>query len=322
MLIGVALGLGWLIGRTEFTFHKRLSPIVFRATSSVAGSVEEKTTRALTTHENVAAVPSAIRSASESSNEPPVPMLKAPLFKAPLWQPSSGEAPWLFSGAVGETARSKEQLQMRKNSGYMPRDSPLPYLGTPNNPVLTGTAFHHGHGNCPARCSLHGVCTPEGMCDCAPYYWGPDCSIPVVTQKICVYNDSQPWFCDKPACVHSKTEVFTHGGISSECVGPVLSRCQMQCSGRGSCRHGRCDCYDGFEGEACSSPTRWAAYGARSCTPLLGALLMLLSTVWGEVMYSIARSAAHVAKYRALYLWAIHIVVAPPQCMVDLGLRK
>lgn len=104
-----------------------------------------------------------------------------------LWEARPGEAPWYFPGASGGSPRAREQLQMRKNSGYWTRDSPLVSEATASRPLLTGTSWHHGRGTCPAGCEKHGTCDPTlGRCDCGPYHWGADCSVPVVTQKICV----------------------------------------------------------------------------------------------------------------------------------------
>lgn len=142
---------------------------------------------------------------------PPAVRGRRPLLSAPLWKPTVGEAPWYFPGARGASTRAREQLSMRASSGFLPRDSPLPPArGTAlQRPVLTGTSWHWGQGGCERHgCSGRGVCVPRtGRCDCGPYAWGARCSIPVVTQKICVYNDSRPWFCDKPACVTSRTEM-------------------------------------------------------------------------------------------------------------------
>ena len=114
----------------------------------------------------------------------------------------------ISAGAGGKTKRAREQLAMRINSGYLPRDSALPPASATKQPVLTGTSWHWGKGACPKNgCGAHGVCVQRyGRCDCGPYHWGADCSIPVVTQKICVYNDSKPWFCDKPACINTTSD--------------------------------------------------------------------------------------------------------------------
>uniref|UniRef100_A0A7S4B4E5 EGF-like domain-containing protein n=1 Tax=Chrysotila carterae TaxID=13221 RepID=A0A7S4B4E5_CHRCT len=184
-------------------------------------------------------------------------------FMAPPKTPA--DTPWLFAGAEGGTKRARSQLQMRKNSGYFGRDSPPVPLRAPNGslasgPVLTGTAWHWGPGRCPEACSARGVCSPEhGRCDCAPYAWGADCSVSVVTQRICVMNDSRPWFCDKPACIASRDEAYTLDGHSAQCVGEPLDACPRRCDGRGACvcNRGscRCECYEGFTGKSCSEAT-------------------------------------------------------------------
>ena len=69
------------------------------------------------------------------------------------------EAPWLFGAprrGVRISRRGAEQLQMRKNSGYLHRDSaPPPKPGGAT--VLTGTAWHHGSAVAPPRCSERGT---------------------------------------------------------------------------------------------------------------------------------------------------------------------
>lgn len=95
------------------------------------------------------------------------------------------EAPWLF-GAPGRgvriSKRGAAQLQMRKNSGFLHRDSaPPPKPGGAT--VLTGTAWHHGSAIAPRRCSERGTWSaPLRRCDCGPFAWGADCSVSVVTQ--------------------------------------------------------------------------------------------------------------------------------------------
>lgn len=184
------------------------------------------------------------------------------------------EAPWLF-GAPGRgvriSKRGAEQLQMRKNSGYLHRDSaPPPKPGGAT--VLTGTAWHHGSAVAPPRCSERGTWSaPLRRCDCGPFAWGADCSVSVVTQTICVYNDSRPWFCDKPACNQSGGELTAAGaapgaGGPEPCVGAPLSGCERGCSGRGRCARGVCACYDGYRGRACAEVEEAAARCLRGCS--------------------------------------------------------
>ena len=173
---------------------------------------------------------------------------------------------------------------MRKNCGFMARDSPLLPGSRVSRPVLTGTSWHWGpkattasaaideangaqqqpaasasKGRCGVGCGARGVCVPKlGRCDCGPYMWGANCSIPVVTQTICVYNDSSPWFCDKPACLHSTAEVAVAapGEPPRKCVGAPLFNCPRGCHGRGACKAGgRCFCYEGYGGVDCGTPT-------------------------------------------------------------------
>ena len=206
--------------------------------------------------------------ASVSTVVPPSRRHHQRWLTAPLWQPTPEEAPWYFPGMAGRSSRASAQFSMRKNSGFMPRDSPLPPARTTTHPVLTGTSYHWplsmsargggGDGPCGGGCSGKGVCVPHlGRCDCGPYTWGADCSIPVVTQTICVYNDSQPWFCDKPACMHKPDEMIAPyvGGPPRRCVGAPLDRCPQSCHGRGACMGGRCACYEGYQGVDCATPS-------------------------------------------------------------------
>ena len=164
------------------------------------------------------------------------------------------EAPWLFAAPGRHVSkRAVEQLQMRKNSGFLHRDSaPPPRPG--GSTVLTGTAWHYGTAVAPRRCSERGTwAAPLRRCDCGPFAWGADCSVSVVTQTICVHNDSRPWFCDKPACEKNGGEPVAPGaapgaGGGQLCVGDALGGCERSCSGRGRCARGVCACYDGYRG--------------------------------------------------------------------------
>ena len=197
-----------------------------------------------------------------------------------LWQPTPDEAPWYFAGAGGRSNRARSQLAMRKSSGYLARDSALPPArgaSQPSQPVLTGTSWHWplpatpagGGGRavapCGGGCGANGVCVPHlGRCDCGPYWWGADCSIPVVCtnpQCICVYNDSNPWFCDAPQCRRDPNELVrpAPGQPPRRCVGRPLDKCPKSCSGRGRCLGGAfgggsCACFEGFAGRDCSQP--------------------------------------------------------------------
>ena len=150
---------------------------------------------------------------------------------------------------------------MRKNSGFQARDSPLPKV-TGTTPILTGTSYHWPLTNkkCGGGCSGKGVCVPNlNRCDCGPYTWGADCSVAVVHSDfghglgVCVHNDSHPWFCDRPACIHSGSETYTtfKGGPSYKCTGQPLDRCAHGCHGRGRCLRGTCMCYEGYVGADC-----------------------------------------------------------------------
>ena len=188
------------------------------------------------------------------------------------------DAPWLFSGGTGRpTRRAGEQLQMRKNSGFMGRDSPpLPPPG--GALTLTGTAWHHGGAAAAERCAARGVWSAAlQRCDCGPFAWGADCSVAVVTQTICVMNDSKPWFCDKPACVSRADERVSAGGefgarsaealqAKVRCVGEPLQNCPGGCSGRGACRGRTCACYDGYTGPSCAGVDATAARCMGGCS--------------------------------------------------------
>ena len=116
-----------------------------------------------------------------------------------------------FIGSAGGFATRELELDsMRKAAGWRSSDSPiLPAQLT--TPVLTGNAWHWGTGKCPSECwSNGGVCSHDlGRCDCPRHRYGQSCEIlvqPAVARKHifsgwCVYNDSQPFFCDKPLCV-------------------------------------------------------------------------------------------------------------------------
>jgi hypothetical protein len=126
--------------------------------------------------------------------------------------------------------------------------------------MRTGGGGGGGGGGGSKRCGrCKGVCVPSlGRCDCGPYSWGADCSIPVVSQTICVHNDSSPWFCDKPACIKAAIESYSAapGSPPRRCVGAPLSQCPKGCHGRGACiGGGRCACYEGYSGTECESPT-------------------------------------------------------------------
>ena len=201
-----------------------------------------------------------------------------------VWQPTPAEAPWYYPNAGGSSNRARSQLAMRKSSGYLARDSALPPARGSGTPVLSGTSWHwplptaaQGVGEagtslppqartapCGGGCGGHGVCVPHlGRCDCGPYTWGADCSIPVVCtnpQCICVHNDSSPWFCDAPACKHDADEMVSPapGAPSRRCVGRPLDKCPHSCHGHGRCLASAfgssCACFEGFGGPDCGRP--------------------------------------------------------------------
>ena len=117
---------------------------------------------------------------------------------------------FFIGSAGGFASRELELDSMRKAAGWRSFDSPvLPSQLT--SPVLTGNAWHWGTGKCPDECRTNGgVCSHDlGRCDCPRHRYGKSCEVlvqPAVARKHifsgwCVYNDSQPFFCDKPLCI-------------------------------------------------------------------------------------------------------------------------
>lgn len=171
----------------------------------------------------------------------------------------------------GKSTRNAELEAIMQQSGWNEGDSPMGVLPPPaGRAVLTGNAWHWGQGNCPASCSINGgVCLPTlGRCDCPRHRWGPACEWavePAVSRTQlhhgwCVYNDSSPFFCDRPLCENRRGEAFRSGlnfAGTAACVGDPLSSCPSKCSHRGTCRGGRCQCIPGYSGRACESSIRF-----------------------------------------------------------------
>lgn len=199
----------------------------------------------------------------------------------------------------GLATRDKELQAIQRQSGWDPSDSPAVALPPPWAsgedaaapgivPVLTGNAWHHGRGRCPDACRVNGgVCLPAlGRCDCPRHRLGPVCELhvePAVSRTHlhhgwCVYNDSSPFFCDKPLCEHATNESHRvvarlgvgrggstgfhgrrrQGGPRRElCLGDPLDTCPSRCNGKGTCRRGRCSCIPGYSGAACESSIPW-----------------------------------------------------------------
>lgn len=112
-----------------------------------------------------------------------------------------------------------------------------------------------------AVCSGHGVCDDgvlgKGRCECAPPWWGPDCSERCPGEPIACTGNGEcvaaTCFCapgfDGPACDRCAE------GFSGY---PDCAACEMNekdeiCSGRGVCEEGECRCAPGFDGVACES---------------------------------------------------------------------
>ena len=177
----------------------------------------------------------------------------------------------------GLATRDAELIAIQRQSGWDPSDSPFVTLPPPAadadaggvadtdtavvTPVLTGTSWHWGRGRCPAACTANGgVCLPAlGRCDCPRHRVGRTCETlvePAVSRTHlhhgwCVYNDSSPYFCDKPLCVDRPRERFGR----EACVGDPVRGCPSRCNGKGTCRGGRCHCIPGYTGAACERST-------------------------------------------------------------------
>lgn len=85
---------------------------------------------------------------------------------------------------------------------------------------------------CPNLCRGNGLCNnPESVCNCFPTYFGADCS---------------------------RRECATGPAWSARLSGTdSADRPDFECSGRGLCSYstGTCNCFPGFEGEACERTT-------------------------------------------------------------------
>mmetsp|Transcript_13903 Transcript_13903/g.42397 ORF Transcript_13903/g.42397 Transcript_13903/m.42397 type:complete len:751 (-) Transcript_13903:639-2891(-) len=188
-------------------------------------------------------------------------------------------------GEVGRASRDKELLKMLHSAGWSEGDSPLglqvPGAQRFDAPVLTGNAWHHGELICPAECAANsGVCYPPlGRCDCPRHRWGPVCEHlvePAISRTTifhgwCVYNDSSPWFCDKPLCTSSMGSFMSvsRSGRSAptteRCVGEPVDRCPSRCNGKGTCApNGACRCIPGYRGPMCEKQV--AVYCVNNCS--------------------------------------------------------
>ena len=160
-----------------------------------------------------------------------------------------------------------ELLAIMKQSGWRDADTPLglevPGARASAAPVLTGNAWHHGRDRCPEACTDNGgVCLPAlGRCDCPRHRWGPVCEQlvqPAVARPgryngWCVYNDADPWMCDKPVCTRAQPLGAKLGGARAQCRGAApLEECPGGCNDRGVCERGRCACYPHWSGHDCT----------------------------------------------------------------------
>ena len=184
-----------------------------------------------------------------------------------------------FSGSP--LKRESELVAIQRQSGWDPSDSPAialpppsrdPYAAAsagPQAPVLTGNAWHWGGGRCPSACRANGgVCLPAvGRCDCPRHKWGASCELfvqPAVQRTEahhgwCVYNDSSPFFCDRPLCDKRAGETHDGGRAGrAACIGSPLSKCRERCNGKGTCHpNGRCACIPGYSGPTCGTAIKW-----------------------------------------------------------------
>ena len=112
---------------------------------------------------------------------------------------------------------------------------------------------------CPNACSGHGVCRLYSQCSCYPEWTGYDCS-----NRECPSHLS--W--NDPPYDHNTAHYY------------------QECSGKGSCnpKTGECNCYPGFEGDACrrlSCPNDCSGHGQCFTTKQRSAL-QLRSTFYSD----------------------------------------
>ena len=144
--------------------------------------------------------------------------------------------------------RAQIELRARRASGYLASDSPLLPAKDDDRAILTGTAWHRGTG-CRASCWDHGVCAPPlGRCDCAPGWWGADCSYPSEPAfrgrpNDCTHNDSAPLKCERPI-------TNTKRPPPNRTLAPA--ECPRGCGGRGVCEGGFCHCRAPYWGVDCA----------------------------------------------------------------------
>lgn len=102
-------------------------------------------------------------------------------------------------------------------------------------PGWTGTGCHIA--KCEKDCSTHGTCMPldEPACNCSSGYFGVGCEYRCVHGTITTPDpdDLSTQYCECDACY-------------------IGVECNTECSGRGTCVDGKCDCgKEGWRGDRC-----------------------------------------------------------------------
>ena len=132
---------------------------------------------------------------------------------------------------------------------------------------------------CEYDCGAHGYCH-NGTCQCAPGWWGPDCSHPwwCAACTVLVLPVPHPALTSAPCrlCLsrRSPNDCSKHGSCvdgQCKCGGDYLPpdcstrRCPNDCHYNGYCRNGTCACKIGFSGIDCADggcPNGCTGHGA------------------------------------------------------------